>query len=187
MKLTRSKLLLAAGAALAAVSVRKTIQRSSLRVVPSIDLPRYMGRWYEIAHLPAWFQRDCDGDTSATYTLLPNGRIEVLNACRTPGGELKTARGIARVACPRGPNSKLKVRFAWPFSGDYWVIDLDPEYQWAAVGEPSRNYLWILSRQPHMEPEVLDAILQGARQQGYATHRLIRTPHTASASVEHTI
>lgn len=187
MKITRSKLLLAAGTVLGIVSIRKTIQRSSMRVVPSIDLPRYMGRWYEIAHLPAWFQRDCASDTAATYILRPDGRVEVLNECRTRGGELKTARGIARIACPKGPNSKLKVRFAWPFSGDYWVIDLDPEYHWAAVGEPSRKYLWILSRQPHMDPELLDSILEGARQQGYATDRLIRTRHTASVSGELTI
>lgn len=149
-----------------------------LNVVPSVDLHRYAGKWYEIAHLPAWFQRSCQSDTTATYTLRPDGKITVLNECRKSDGSLKSARGAARLADPSGPNSKLRVSFFWPFYGDYWIIDLDPAYQWAVVGEPGRKYLWILARQPHLDEATLSAILQRARQQGYDLAPLIYTKHT---------
>lgn len=147
-----------------------------LQVVPSVDLNRYMGQWYEIARLPNRFQRDCVSNTTATYTLRPDGKITVLNQCRTAEGRLKSAKGTARVANPNGPNSKLKVTFFWPFAGNYWIIGLDPEYRWALVGEPDRKYLWILSREPEMDEALFDRIVASAREQGYETDRLMKTP-----------
>jgi len=150
-----------------------------LQVVPSVELSRYAGKWYEIARLPNRFQRACDAGTTATYTLRPDGKITVLNECRTTDGRLKSAAGTARVASANGPNTRLKVTFFWPFSGDYWIIGLDPDYRWAVVGEPSRKYLWILSREPRLDERLYQQILERARQQGYRVERLVKTRHGA--------
>jgi apolipoprotein D and lipocalin family protein len=149
---------------------------ATLQVVPSVDLSRYAGRWHEIARLPNWFQRGCASDTTATYTLRPDGKIGVLNECRKANGGVSTAKGTAKVADPKGPNTKLKVTFFWPFSGDYWIIDLDPEYRWAVVGEPARKYLWILSRTPKLDDAVYQGVVERARAQGFNVGKLIRTP-----------
>jgi apolipoprotein D and lipocalin family protein len=153
-----------------------------LRTIPSLDLPRYLGTWYEIAKYPNRFQRQCAGDTMAQYTLLPDQSIEVRNRCRRVDGSVDEAVGAARLN--GGPGSpKLKVRFApaWlsalPFVwGDYWVIDLDPQYQLAAVSEPGRQYLWILSRTPTVSPQAYDALVQRLARQGLDPARLELTP-----------
>jgi apolipoprotein D and lipocalin family protein len=146
-----------------------------LEVVPSVDLGRYAGKWYEIARLPNRFQRDCAGNTTATYTLRPDGKITVLNECRKADGRQQSARGTARVAAAKGPNTKLKVTFFWPFSGHYWIIDLDPEYHWAVVGEPGRRYLWILSREPRLDATLYEQIVERAKQRGFDTEKLLKT------------
>jgi apolipoprotein D and lipocalin family protein len=146
-----------------------------LEVVPSVDLARYAGKWYEIARLPNRFQRHCASDTTATYTLRPDGKITVLNECRKADGSRKSAKGTARLANARGPNTKLKVTFFWPFSGNYWIIDLDPEYRWAVVGEPGRDYLWILAREPQLDTELYKQIVERAEQQGFNTEKLLKT------------
>ena len=149
--------------------------RAPLEVVPSVDLSRYAGKWYEIARLPNRFQRDCAGDTSATYTLRADGKIIVLNQCRQADGRRKSVKGTARVADSKGPNTKLKVTFFWPFTGDYWIIDLDPEYRWAVVGEPGRRYLWILNREPQMDMALYQQIVERAKQRGFDTEKLLNT------------
>ncbi|MGQ9634519.1 MAG: lipocalin family protein [Bryobacteraceae bacterium] len=146
-----------------------------LPVVPSVDLERYAGKWYEIARLPNRFQRGCTGNVTATYTLRPDGKIQVLNQCRDERGRTKSARGTAHPAGKGEPNTKLKVTFFWPFSGDYWIIDLDPGYRWAVVGEPRRRYLWILSREPHLDDETYQGIVERAAAKGFDNNRLIRT------------
>jgi len=148
-----------------------------LQVVPSVDLTRYAGKWYEIARLPNRFQRACVSDTTATYTLRADGKISVLNQCRQADGGIKSARATARVAGPGQPNSKLRVTFFWPFSGNYWIIGLDPEYRWAVVGEPNRKYLWILSRTPELDDRIYHEILERVKAQGYDVSRIVRTPH----------
>ena len=122
-----------------------------LEVVEPVDLQRYLGKWYEIASYPAWFQKGCTGST-AEYTMTPDGRIQVINRCRKKGldGPLKESKGKAEVV-DTVTNAKLKVWFFWPFKGNYWIIELDDDYQWAVVGEPGRKYLWILSRTPVMD------------------------------------
>jgi apolipoprotein D and lipocalin family protein len=149
-----------------------------LEVVPKVDLARYAGKWYEVARLPNRFQRDCAGDTSATYSLRPDGKIKVVNECRKADGKVKQATGTARLAAKEGPNTKLKVTFFWPFSGDYWIIGLDPDYRWAAIGEPSRRYFWVLSRTPSMDEATLRKVLEDARRQGYDLSTLLRTPQS---------
>ena len=117
-------------------------------VVPSVDLTRYMGTWHEVAKFPNRFQRGCTC-TTATYTLRPDGKVTVLNACGTVDGRGKQARGWAKVADPT-TNAKLRVTFFWPFFGDYWILDLDPDYRRVLVGSPNRKYLWILARDPRL-------------------------------------
>lgn len=143
-----------------------------LAVVDHVDLPRYMGRWYEIAKYPTRFEKGCHGAT-ADYTLRPDGKVDVVNRCRKGSmtGEEEVAKGVARSVDSK-TNAKLKVWFQWPFEGNYWVIDLDPDYRWAVVGEPSRKYLWILSRTPHMRSADYDGILSRLPSKEYDPARL---------------
>jgi apolipoprotein D and lipocalin family protein len=153
-----------------------------LRVVPHVDLSRYAGLWHEIARLPNRFQEKCAGDVTAHYTLRPDGRIDVLNRCRVEDGTFIEARGVARRVDEDTPNSVLEVRFApailsflpqvW---GDYQIIALAPDYSYAVVGAPSREYLWILSRSPQMDTDTYRALVEEARQQGFNVDLLLRT------------
>jgi apolipoprotein D and lipocalin family protein len=147
-----------------------------LETVAFVDLDRYLGTWYEIASYPAWFQRGCTAVT-AEYGLRDDGRISVLNSCRKGSldGKLKRAKGRAKVA-DTSTNAKLKVSFFGPFWGDYWIIDLDSDYQWAVVGEPKRRYLWILSRTPVMDDALYESIVAKLAAQGYDPSRLRPTP-----------
>ena len=146
-----------------------------LEVVDSVDLDRYLGRWYEIASYPAWFQKNCTAVT-ADYALREDGLIEVVNSCRkgSLNGKLKQSRGRAKVV-DTATNAKLKVSFFGPFWGPYWIIDLDPDYQWAVVGGPSRKYLWILSRTLQMDEALFDEIVGRLPAKGYDPNRLNRT------------
>jgi apolipoprotein D and lipocalin family protein len=162
-----------------------------LRVVPSIDLARYAGRWYEIARLPNRFQKKCAGDVTATYSLLEDDGLRVINQCRKENGETTRAEGVARMASKRGPNTKLKVRFAPAFLsflpfvwGDYWIIELAEDYSHAVIGDPDRKYLWILSRTPEMDDSVFQKLVGHATAQGYDLSGLTRTRQTASPSSE---
>lgn len=158
-----------------------------LEVVPAVNLVRYAGTWYEIARLPNRFQEQCAGNVTATYTLLDNGEIRVVNRCRKESGEIDEAEGRARLASDDGPNTKLKVRFAPAFLsflpfvwGDYWIIELAPDYGYAVIGEPARKYLWILSRTPSIEESTLQDILTRVKQKGYNINGLVRTEQTVN-------
>lgn len=146
-----------------------------LRTVAKVELDRYLGTWFEIASYPQRFQRDCTA-TQANYSLDDDGDILVENRCRKHSldGKLDTAKGRARVV-DRGSNAKLEVSFFRPFWGDYWIIDLGDEYEYAVVGHPSREYLWILSRTPTLDPTVYAGILERLVAQGYDTSRLQTT------------
>ena len=149
----------------------------TLEVVEEVELERYLGKWYEIASFPQWFQRGCVA-SMATYTRRDDGRIGVLNECRDESfdGELRRAEGVAWVADEGGSRARLKVQFFWPFHGDYWIIELDPEYRYAAVGHPSRDYLWILARTPTLDPLLYREITARLETQGYDLTRLSMTP-----------
>lgn len=149
-----------------------------LTTIASLDAKRYMGTWYEIAKFPNRFQKKCVGFTTATYSARADGRVDVVNRCRLADGGNDVASGVARQ--PEGPASpKLEVRFApailsflpmvW---GDYWIIDLDADYRLAAVSEPKREYLWILSRTPKVDPAAYDALLGRLKAQGLDLNRL---------------
>jgi apolipoprotein D and lipocalin family protein len=148
-----------------------------LRTVDRVDLDRYLGTWYEIARYPNSFQEGCQA-TTATYSLRDDGDIDVLNACHegSPDGPRDTAEGKAWVVDEQ-TNAKLEVQFFWPFSGDYWIIDLGDEYEYAVVGHPDRTYFWILSRTPSLDEAVLEGILTRAEAQGYDRKKLIWTEH----------
>lgn len=133
--------------------------------VPSVDIARYGGKWFEIASFPMFFQRNCLGNTTAEYGSNADGTLSVLNRCRTQGG-FDEARGKATIV-DGSNNARLKVSFFWPFSGDYWVIGLDPDYRWALVGNPNRKYLWLLSRTPQLSKGLLDAALKVAVEQDF--------------------
>ena len=139
--------------------------------VPSVDLSRYAGEWHEIESFPNWFQRGCAA-TRAIYTPAADGRIRVQNCLRR--GRLDSIGD--RPDRAGSNNAKLKVRFFWPFEGDYWILDLDRDYRWAAVGTPDRRFLWILSREADLDPAVLDGIRGRLAAQGYDVGRLQPTP-----------
>jgi len=171
--LALASILLAAGVA---AGMRKRRQRAPLRTVDQVDLGRYAGTWYEIARFPKRYERGCTR-SAATYTLRSDGGLDVRNECRMGSfdGPVKSVEGRARVVDPRSC-AKLEVRFFWPFWGAYWIIDLGPDYEYAVVGNPSRESLWILSRTPRMPDAVYQAILRRLDVQGYDTRRLVRTP-----------
>ena len=146
-----------------------------LRVVPFVDLTRYRGTWYEIASFPQSFQKGCVA-TTATYSLRDDGDVDVLNQCndKTLDGKLRKAKGKAWVTDPK-TNAKLRVRFFWPFSGKYWIIELGNDYEYVVVGHPNREYLWILGRKPVMEPKVYEELVAKAAAQGFDVSKLVRT------------
>ena len=150
----------------------------ALTPIASLDVPRYMGTWYEIAKYPNFFQRQCAADTQADYSARSDGMVQVVNRCRKANGEMSVAVGAARQLGDAN-SPKLEVRFApawlsfiplvW---GDYWVIDIDPAYQLVAVSEPKREYLWILSRTAKVAPAAYDALLARLVTQGFDLKRL---------------
>jgi apolipoprotein D and lipocalin family protein len=158
-------------------------QRSRpVQAIPTLDLVRYAGLWYEVARLPNQFQNRCAALVTAEYQLLTGKEIRVINRCQTLEGKSIRAEGRARLAKPGGPASRLKVRFApailswlsmvW---GDYWVLDLAEDYSAALVGTPDRRYLWILSRTPELDPAVYDRMVATAGASGFDLDRLQRT------------
>lgn len=173
--------------ALAIDSHAQDKNESPLSVVPSVDLNRYMGTWYEVARLPNSFQKKCAGDVTATYELLDDGGIRVVNRCRKENGEMTEASGRAKRASTDKPNTKLKVLFAPAFLsflpfvwGDYWIILLADDYSYAVIGEPDREYLWILSRTPTMEDTTFENLCAQIRDKGYDLRELKRTKNTGN-------
>ena len=153
-------------------------QQAPLRTMASVDLKRYAGTWHEIARLPAPFEAACDGQPSATYTLLGGGMVEVVNRCHTVLGRCTEVAGIAH-AVPGSGGAKLKVSlfptwlrwlpFAW---ADYWIVDIDDDYRTALVGNPSRSFMWVLARERHIDPPRLQRLVDIANEQGFAVDRL---------------
>jgi len=149
--------------------------------IASLDVPRYMGTWYEIAKFPNWFQRKCIANTRAQYLAQADGSVQVLNSCSTADNTID-ALGIAKQVGP-ATSPKLQVRFApswlaWlpQVWGDYWVIDLDADYQLAAVSDAKREYLWVLSRSPQVNAKAYDALLNRLTAQHFDVQKLELTP-----------
>lgn len=165
--------LLAAAAIFAATTIGA---RDDLEVVPRVDLDRYVGRWYEIARLPNRFEKQCAGSVTATYSVRADGKIEVVNRCRKSSGAYTTATGKAKIV-DKTTNAKLKVTFFWPFYGDYWILDLGDNYEYAVVGSPNRKYLWILSRNRQMDESLYRQLLAKMAARGFKTEQMIKTSH----------
>lgn len=181
------------GAALVTGTVASTAQAAAkpaaLQAVPSVDLSRYQGLWYQIAYYPTVFQKQCVSNTTAEYTPGAKGQITVTNTCKTADGSLSTAVGAARIKKPglfsreAATNAKLEVRFApealawlplvW---APYWVIQLPDDYRYAVVGEPNRKFLWILSRAPKLSEADRATINATLQQQGYDVSKLQEEP-----------
>lgn len=148
--------------------------------VSDFDLERYLGTWYEIGNFPQSFQEGCTG-TTATYSLRDDGDVAVDNRCfeESLDGPEKTALGRARAVDLA--QAKLEVSFFEPFWGAYWVLELGEDYEYSVVGHPSRDYLWILSREPQMNAATLDGILSRlVDEHGYELDRFVRTVQPAT-------
>lgn len=178
---TKSRIL--AGVVLISISILtiRAHAKSTVEAVDQIDVQKYVGKWYEIARLPMYFQRKCESDTTAFYALNNDNTIDVTNSCLDKNGKKNVAHG--RAFSQNAGNSKLKVSFLpsalrWmPFTkGDYWILRIDPEYKVALVGGPSNKYLWILSRTPKLDESTYQSYLETATQQGYDISKLIKTP-----------
>ncbi|HEY8563369.1 MAG TPA: lipocalin family protein [Pyrinomonadaceae bacterium] len=173
--------------AVAAFAVKAQKPKNDLPTVPKVDLNRYAGKWYEIARYPNKFQEKCAGNTTATYNLKDKNKIEVVNECLKKDGVSDAAKGEAKIV-DTATNAKLEVRFAPSFLsflpqvwGDYWIIDLDDNYNYAAVGDPERKYLWILSRTPEMDDATYQNILRRVEKLGFSPGKLNKTPQNAQA------
>lgn len=146
-------------------------QTKPVETVRYVDITKYAGLWYEIAKIPNRFQKHCVKGTTAMYSIQEDGKISVLNSCIDKSGDVDEADGVARIV-DKKTNAKLEVSFVsffgWrPFWGDYWIIGLDENYQWAVIGHPEREYGWILSRTKKMDQETLDKVFNILIEQGY--------------------
>lgn len=162
--------------ALASIFGCGTANYAPLNTVDSVDVQRYLGKWYEISKLPNSFQKGCNC-TTAEYSLIDSETIRVINRCNkdSVNGEPDEAKGKAFVVANSG-NAKLRVQFFWPFRGDYWIIDLDKEnYSYAVVGTPSREYLWILAREPIMNESLYNALIEKCRLKGFDVTKIEKT------------
>lgn len=187
---------IACALALAGGSSRSDAQTApvnALQAIPSVDLAKYVGTWYQVALFPNKFQSQCLSETSAMYRALPGGQVDVTNSCRNASGAMEDALGLAR---PRGDISgtvlspaKLQVSFlpAWlrwlPVGwGDYWVIQLPSDYRYVVISEPKRKYLWVLSRAPQLSSEDNAVIRATLVSQGFDLTALQVHPQTQNAS-----
>lgn len=152
-------------------------QEQTLQTVPSVDLEKYAGKWYEIASFPQRFQKGCFC-TTAEYTLHEKGYVIVENRCNKDSvdGKLSYIKGKAFVQKGSG-NAKLKVQFFWPFKGDYWIIDLADDYSYAVVSNPNKRYLWILCRTSTMDNAVYQQIVERLESKGFDLSKLQKTQH----------
>lgn len=145
--------------------------------VSALELSRYEGKWHEIAHIPVFYQRKCTGAATSTYTPNQDGSLRVLTTCTTSKG-LKSVNGVAKYTSDNPGAFKVRFAPAWlrwlPQAWiDYWVIDIDPDYRWAVIGEPGRKHLWIMSRDTRMSRHLYEQLVARARDRGYPVKKLI--------------
>lgn len=169
-------------AALTACNTTDRVAESNLPLLPTVaqvDVPRYLGTWYQQALIPNKFQAVCVSDTRATYLRDGDGLV-VVNQCRRADGLLEKAQGVAKIV-EGSNNAKLRVSFFRPFYGDYWVLALDPGYNWVLVGEPKREFGWILSRNNRLDEATLNQILDRAVSLGYDRNAFKRSAQGAGS------
>jgi len=185
MKLYRKRLRLFAvsiimAAAMTLVSIGSVAKSPPPETVSFVDLERYLGTWYEIAAIPNRFQKHCRGNTRAIYQRTDQRRIKVINSCLESDGQIDQAEGVARIVDP-ATNAKLEVSFVslfgWQlFWGDYWVLDLAPDYSYVIVGTPDYRYGWLLSRTPVVSKELRNNLDERLRLLGYDPAVFVDTP-----------
>lgn len=182
MKLALGILSIITLAAVSFVSVRQ----DEPATVRDVNLERYMGLWYAVAHIPTTFEAGCAQGTTAYYALLPNGQVEVTNSCYDEQGEV--SRIVGRAWLPDASQSgRLKVSFVrllgiWLFPADYWVLDLAADYTYAVVGSPSGKFGWILSRSPSLPADTLEAIYRRLEANGYSRDQFVAIDQSIHAS-----
>lgn len=166
----------------ASAQQNNSVNQTQVKAVAAVDLTRYAGKWFEIARYPNKFQKNCVGNVTAEYAMKGGNKIEVLNSCLIENGKIDKAKGEGKIS-DKISNAKLEVRFAPGFLsflngvwGDYWIIDLDPNYQYAAVGDPKREYLWILSREPKMNDATYQNLLRRIEAMNFNPGKLVKTP-----------
>ena len=152
-----------------------------ISTVSNFEVKRYLGQWHQMAAIPAWFQSDCVANTAADYAMGEDGLIEVVNSCETADGTRKKAEARARFLNDPS-DGRLEVTFfevaglwVWPAAGDYWIIGLDPDYRWAVVGQPSREFAWILARSRTLDAQTLRDIQHILEREAYDTCELLLT------------
>lgn len=172
-------------ACLLTATISPAFANTSVQAVSQVDLNKYVGQWHEVARKPLMFQKDCAYNVTANYRLNAKGNMDVDNRCYKADGTMKQSTAEAYVQNAPA-NSKLKVSFLpkairWiPVArGDYWVLKIDQDYQTVLVGEPSKKYLWVLSRDPEPNKAVVDEYLNYAKSLGYDLSDLIYTPYKA--------
>jgi len=177
----RHRVLLLAGLMVLAAASLSAQTSGPPETVRSVDLKRYQGRWYEIAKYPNRFEKVCARNVTAEYAIRPDGRISVTNTCVKASGKVKVAEGEAKID-DKQTNAKLRVRFAPNFLswlpwvwGQYWILELDAEYRHVLVGDSSRDYFWILSRDPVMSEPLYSELLKRAEAKGFDPKRVVRT------------
>lgn len=151
------------------------LKSQTLQTVPSVDLKKYSGKWYEIASYPQRFQKGCNC-TTAEYTLTDKDYVIVENRCNKDSvtGKQSYIKGKAFIEKNSG-NAKLKVQFFWPFKGKYWIIDLADDYSYAVVSHPNKKYLWILSREPKMNEAIYSEIISRLKEKGFDLNKITKT------------
>ena len=154
-----------------------TSEKIPVKTVSEVNLERYAGKWYDIAHLPARFMTGCEC-TTAEYGITGKNYVTVKNSCRK-SGKWTSITGKAFTVSGTG-NARLKVQFFWPLKGDYRILALDENYQYALVGTNNRKYLWILSRTPHLSKPVYDMLVSDAARQGFPVETLVITNQDCS-------
>ncbi len=182
MKLALGILAVITLAAVSFVSVRD----GQPRTVDKVDLQRYMGLWYAVAHIPTSFEARCAQGTTAYYALLSNGQVEVTNTCYDAAGKPSSVVGRAWIPEPSAPG-KLKVSFVRLlglsfFPADYWILDLAADYSYAVVGSPSASFGWILSRTPTLPEAVQNGIYARLEANGYRRTQFVAIDQTMSLS-----
>jgi apolipoprotein D and lipocalin family protein len=152
-----------------------------VHTVPKAEISRYLGTWYEIAKIPRFFMPNCLSDTTDDYGMTKDGRVSITNRCLAKDGSVHETTGVAEPEKDSN-DTKLKVTFVAPFTGDYWIIGLDSDYRWAVIGSPNRKSLWILSRTPQLPQDELKQALASAAEQQYPTDKLTYTQQGAVSS-----
>lgn len=158
-------------------SVRDLLSTNSsdiMLTLKPLDLDRYLGKWYEIARYTLWFEKGMTNVTAEYLKDETHDYIKVINS-GLANGKMKHIEGKAfKVPCSH--NRKLRVQFFWPFKGDYWVFDFDEDYQWSVVSDRKKKSLWILSRTPVMDNEILARIFDKLKNSGFDLDKIYMTP-----------